>query len=302
VKKVSIILTTYNGGDSLEKTIPSILNQEGVNESFEIELIAIDDCSTDNTVEILQRFDLIFHQNEKNSGGPNAGRNVGLAHATGDYICIADQDDIWKKHKLKVLLPYLAKVPIVSSGYTVMDTSTHHEIERVSKHPDGSIYYPANNTFLTKLTKNYSGQQTYLGSLIYDKSLKNIQFEETFGVVDFDWVLRLFHNRDSIEVCDSLYIRHVDGQNLSLNTEYRKKDFYYSLMFIESYQEEYPKAVRLANLKIHGSRARFYYLTNNMKMARFYLSKSNWSLKTAIYYLTTFVGSNLVKKYFKVFG
>lgn len=80
-----------------------------------------------------------------------------------------------------------------------------------------------------------------------------------FGVVDFDWVLRLFNNNASIEVCDSLYTRFVDGQNLSLNENYRRKDFYYSLDFIENFQAEYPKEVKLAYKKIHGSRARYFY-------------------------------------------
>src|SRR5690606_14350417 len=99
-------------------------------------------------------------------------------------------------------------------------------------------------------------------------------FEENFGMVDYDWGLRLFHNNDSIEVCESLYFRHVEQKNLSLNETYRIKDFYFSLMFIEQYLHLYPKEVKIAYKRIHGSRARYYYLNNNMKLARFYLLRS----------------------------
>ncbi len=302
MKKVSVILTTYNGGNTLELVISSILNQASINQEFELELIVIDDCSTDNTVGVVGKFDIPLYTTTSTSGGPNKGRNIGLQKATGDYICIADQDDIWEKHKIISLLPYLEKVPIVTSGYTVIDRSTNKNIIRVNKNDKGHVYYAKNKTFLSRLTKSETGQHTYLGSIIYSKELKDILFEETFGMVDFDWVLRLFHRRDSIEVCKSLYIRYLDGQNLSLSNSFSTKDFYYSLMFIENYLDEYPESVRKGNLRLHGSRARYLYLNNNMRMARFYFLRSRWGLKTALYYLTSFTGSTLIKKKFNVFG
>jgi glycosyltransferase involved in cell wall biosynthesis len=302
MKKVSVILTTYNGEKTIENTIISILNQDSIDNAFKLELIVVDDCSTDNTPDILNKFDIILLNTSKNSGGPNKGRNIGLLNATGDYICIADQDDIWESHKIISLLPYLEKVPIVTSGFTLIDISTNKKIIRTNKHNEKSIYYEKNKTFISKLTKSIDGQQTYLGSIIFVRELKNVLFEETFGMIDFDWVLRLFHGKESIEVCDSLYTRIVDGQNLSLNKLYRKNDFYYSLMFIETYMDDYPKEVRTANLKIHGSRARYYYLIGEMKNARMYFLRSKITWKTVLYYITTFFGSSFVKKHFNIFG
>ena len=137
---------------------------------------------------------------------------------------------------------------------------------------------------------------------MFEASLKNILFEEIFGAVDYDWVLKLFHQRDSIEVSDVLYLRKVNGKNLSLNESYRKKDFYFSLMFIEEYRDLYPEEVKTASLKIFGTRARYYYLMDNMKLARFYFLRSQLNAKTLLYYLTSFAGSNLIKRNFNVFG
>ena len=302
MNKVSVILTSYNGEKTIEKTIHSILNQNGINDKFSIELISIDDCSTDRTNEILKEFDIIKLNTSKNSGGPNAGRNIGLKKATGEFICIADQDDIWDPNKLIKLLPYLQKAPIVTSGYKLYDTSQKKEFIRGNNHENGFIFYEKNETFIKRLTKSIDGQSTYLGSIIFHKSLKGILFEQEYGMVDFDWMVKLFHQQKSIEVCEPLYTRNVDGSNLSLNDSYREKDFNFSLNFIQEYSLSYPNEVKIAHKKIHGSRARYYYLIGNMKKARYYFLKSSLNLKTIAYYLTTFVGSKYVKKKFNVFG
>jgi len=132
--------------------------------------------------------------------------------------------------------------------------------------------------------------------------LNHILFEEVFGLIDYDWVLRIFYGRDSIEVCDSLYTRYVDGQNLSLDPFYRRVDYYYSLFFVERYMNEYPKEVKISMQRIHGSRARYFYLVGDMKNARAYFLRSQLNWKTVLYYFTTFIGSSFVKKHFNVFG
>jgi len=302
MKTVTVVVTTYNSEKTLGRILNSILNQKGLGEVFELEMIAVDDCSSDGTLKILEKYPVIIHSTGRNSGGPNKGRNIALKKATGDYICIADHDDEWKNKRLLTLLPYLDKVPIVSSGYTMIDQVNNRSVERVAHSGESFLFYPKNETFRARLTKSITGQNTYMGSLIYRKELKDILFEEHFGMVDFDWVLRLFKDRESIEVCDSLYIRHVDGKNLSLNSTYRMNDFNYSLQSIAVYENEFPKEVKIAWHRIHGSLARYYYLMGDMEKARFYFRLSGLSWKTIAYYLTTFAGSGYVKKKFNIFG
>lgn len=302
MKKVSVILTTYNSEKIVNRVINSILNQKGVDELFQLELIIVDDCSQDKTREILKNYNIEFLTTGKNSGGPNKGRNLGLKAATGDYICIADHDDEWVPEKIITKLPYLEKAPIVSSGYTLINSISGKTTERVSFSSQSYIYFDKNLTFLNKLKKSGKGQQTYLGSLIYSSNLKNILFEEVYGVLDYDWILKLFENNDSVEVCKSLYFRHVDGSNLSLNESYRLKDFNYSLAFINKYKKKYPREYSISFKRIHGSLARYYYLINNMNLARYYFRKSGFSLKTLAYYLTTYCCSEFVKRKFNVFG
>lgn len=304
-KKVTVIVTTYNSANCIQKTLNSILNQEGLGKDFDLELIVVDDCSTDKTVDILKKNNISFLSTDKNSGGPNKGRNIAIKASNGDYICIADHDDVWRKNKIFSQIPFLEKAPIVTSGFTLIDESKNKTIQRVNhskKNGETVLLFEKNSTFLSKLTKSLSGQNTYLGSIMYRKELKGILFEEKYGVVDFDWVLKLFHANASIEVCDSLYDRFVDGSNLSLNEDYRKKDYDYSLTFIEQYAKRYPKEVSIARQKINGSMARYYYLVDNMKEARRYFLKSGFKLKTVLYFFTTYIGAKYVKKKFNVFG
>jgi glycosyltransferase involved in cell wall biosynthesis len=95
----SVILTTYNRAHLLHKAIESVLSQ-----TFRSwELIVVDDGSTDNTRQLIERFDArikyIYQQNSERS----AARNNGIAHAQGQYICFLDSDDYYMDNHLETL-------------------------------------------------------------------------------------------------------------------------------------------------------------------------------------------------------
>jgi len=304
MRKVSVILTTYNSGESLGKVLDAIVGQQGAGTDYELELLVVDDCSTDGTRDILAAKGIAFLSTGKNSGGPNRGRNIGMKMATGDCIAIADHDDVWHSDKLASLLPHLHDAPIVTSGYTLIDTKTGRHTDRVGKGTGckDSMRFDANVTFRNRLIRSHGGQQAYLGSILFSSELKHVRFEEEYGMVDYDWMLGLFHMQPSIEVLRPLYTRYVDGSNLSLNADYREKDFLHSIETLKKYEKLYPQDVKLARKRIHGTRARYFYLMDRMPEARHYFVRSQWNLKTLLYYLTTFVGSDFVKRHFHIFG
>jgi len=82
-----------NSGNQLQEVIDSINNPEGKGELFELELLVVDDCSTDNTKDILFNNGVNIQKTSQNSGGPNHGRNLALKQCAGEFICIADLDD-----------------------------------------------------------------------------------------------------------------------------------------------------------------------------------------------------------------
>ena len=69
--KVSVILTTYNSEGSLQATLDSVSNQTGQGTDFDIELIVVDDCSTDSTTSILHQNAIEYRSTSYNTGGPN---------------------------------------------------------------------------------------------------------------------------------------------------------------------------------------------------------------------------------------
>lgn len=87
---VSIIIPTYNRSKYVGRAIASAQNQLYKN----IEIIVIDDGSTDNTAEIIQQFENV-HYYYKNNGRQASARNAGLKIAKGDFICTLDSDDYW---------------------------------------------------------------------------------------------------------------------------------------------------------------------------------------------------------------
>ena len=223
--------------------------------------------------------------------------------AKGSFICFCDHDDIWGKEKILKMLELSKLAPIISSGYTVNDLVNSRKFERVnSSSAKRYVEYPKNISFLSKLTKSNKGQNLYLGSIMIHKDLAKIKFEEEHGMADFDWILKILHNNSSVEVCESLYKRNIKKTNLSLDRRYRKNDFDITCRSIKSFYKDYPTEVSIGLKKTHGTYARYFYLINDMKMARLHFLKSQINLKTILYFITTFVGSRIVKKIFNVFG
>jgi glycosyltransferase involved in cell wall biosynthesis len=99
--KITIVIPTYNGENTIKRAIESVLNQSS---DIEKEILICDDCSTDDTVQIAKKLGCNVFVNDKNSGGPNKGRNIGIKNATGNLIAFLDQDDEWLPNKLEIQL------------------------------------------------------------------------------------------------------------------------------------------------------------------------------------------------------
>ena len=124
--KVSVIIPTYNVANYIEKCLECICNQTYKN----LEIIICDDCSKDNTVEIIKKYmeqdnRIIFMQNEKNLKS-GATRNRCIEKSTGDYILIQDADDYSKPDRVEKEVSFLEENPnfsFVGSGIYRFDQS-----------------------------------------------------------------------------------------------------------------------------------------------------------------------------------
>lgn len=104
---VSVIIPTYNRIDFLMEAIASVQEQR----YRPIELIVVDDGSTDGTTERLSGVCDVHVLQISHTGRPGAVRNTGIDAATGDYIAFLDSDDLWHRYKLTLQMEALAANP-----------------------------------------------------------------------------------------------------------------------------------------------------------------------------------------------
>jgi len=100
---VTVIIPLFNAQDYIAQTIESVISQTYQN----WELIIVDDCSTDNSIEIVKGYEtkdrrIKLIELKSNFGGPARPRNIGLDISNGEYLAFLDADDVWLKDKLQV--------------------------------------------------------------------------------------------------------------------------------------------------------------------------------------------------------
>lgn len=168
--KVSVIMPVYNGANFIEQAIESVLRQ-----SVDLELIVINDCSTDNTLDILKKYEgypnIAVVTNEKNLGVADS-RNKGVKLAKGQYVAFLDADDYWMDDKLNKQFALMEekKAVLSSTGRELMDedgTLTGKIIgikEEVSYNDllKGNVLNTSGVMVLTEIAKKYPMVQDHL--------------------------------------------------------------------------------------------------------------------------------------------
>ncbi len=120
---VSIAMATYNGAKYIEEQLQSIIHQTYNN----LEIVIVDDCSKDNTVEIVEQYQqeypfIRLYVNEQNSGVTKTFE-VAIQECSGEFIAISDQDDIWELNKIEILVNEIGEHDAVYSNSLLVDAS-----------------------------------------------------------------------------------------------------------------------------------------------------------------------------------
>lgn len=132
--RISIAMTTYNGADYLLEQLESLRTQSLMAD----EVIIVDDCSTDNTVELLNMYIQKYHLDNwvliKNSSNIGWRKNFrkALQETTGDIVFLCDQDDVWNKDKISLMVKEFHKSPsieLLASNYEILDFGRNDKIK-----------------------------------------------------------------------------------------------------------------------------------------------------------------------------
>lgn len=156
---VSIITPTFNSEKFIAQTITSVQNQTFTN----WELLIVDDCSTDETVKIIQNFNderIKLIQLQKNSGA-GVARQTALEAASGTHIAFLDADDLWLPQKLQRQLDFMAenRQPFTFSFYDWIDEDGKSLGKRIEA--------PRNLSYKQLFFCNYVGNLTGIYAVDY---------------------------------------------------------------------------------------------------------------------------------------
>lgn len=153
---VSIIIPTYNRARLLGRAIQSILNQTYPN----FEIIVVDDCSSDNTENVVRSFcdeRMRYIRHEKNKGAV-AARNTGIKAARGEYIAFQDSDDEWLSEKLEKQVRAFKFGPsdlgVVYTSFWLIDSG------RKTYFPSSDVKQTEGNLHQALLEANFIGTST----------------------------------------------------------------------------------------------------------------------------------------------
>lgn len=191
---VSIIMPSYNTADFIAETIRSVLSQTYEN----WELIIVDDCSTDNTDDIVAEFlsddRICYIKNEHNSGAA-VSRNRALREAKGKWIAFLDSDDLWESDKLRKQIAFME-----GNGFAFSYTD-YIEIDEESNPNGRSITGPK------RITKHGMYNYCWMGCLtvMYDaEKIGLIQIKDIKKNNDYAMWLKVCKKADCYLLDDSL--------------------------------------------------------------------------------------------------
>ena len=200
---ISVMMPTYNNAKYIVQAMESIYAQN----YDSIEIIVVDDGSTDNTKEILKQYKDIKYFYIEHKGIPFA-RNVALANSKGEYIAFCDADDYWLPNKINTQMQYFKEYSDCEIVFTKYENFFEEEKLKTNERA----------AYEKKAEENF---KQYLPSSIVKKSLfeKYGFFDENFQTgEDAEFITRL--KEANVNIChfiDSVfYKRRLHGNNTTL--------------------------------------------------------------------------------------
>ena len=244
---VSVIMPSFNTGEYIAASIESVLEQTYSN----WELLIVDDCSADNTTEVIGRYQdprIILLKNKTNSGAA-LSRNYALREAKGRWIAFLDSDDTWEPKKLEKQLRFMQE-----NGYAF--TFTDYRICL------NGVWMPYINTGPDVVNKRKMYDYCYFSTItvMYDRSVIGlIQIADMRKNNDYAMWLQAIEKSDAhrLPECLSYYIKHDDS--ITGGSKLRLVKWHYRLFRQALGKNPVTAAVLTANNLVHGVWKKLHY-------------------------------------------
>ena len=203
---LSVVIPCYNCAETVSETIYSIINQSLV---VDVEIICIDDCSTDRTSQVLESLRsetgiLSIYKTESRSGRPSIPRNIGIEKSSGEILMFMDADDVLPIDYLEKCLSYVTDKQFAGSLKHTFKSSV----------PPSDFYNDQRGkSFRVPKLMLYSKNMFSMSGLLVKRScLKNVKFENSY-LEDWRFLVRLRKNnvQGLLFICPRIFYRTHDN-------------------------------------------------------------------------------------------
>jgi glycosyltransferase involved in cell wall biosynthesis len=231
---ISIVIPCYNAESTLEKCLNSVLNQE----YRDLEIIIIDDGSTDGTSQIIESFkqkDSRIISCYQNNSGVSKARNLGISKAKGNYICFVDSDDWVETNYCSTLLSLLksenADISMVEALY---ENSKGENV--FNKREFGEFSFTKERAL--ELLLEDKELQSHPWAKLYKRELfQNISFPEKLQAFeDYYTIFKVFNNASKIVRSNDKLYHYIQFDNSLSHNLTPERGYHFFLAIMETYQ------------------------------------------------------------------
>lgn len=215
---VSIIMPSWNTARFIAESIQSVIAQTYRN----WELLIVDDCSTDNTDEIVSSFKderIKYFKNEKNSGAALT-RNRAMREAQGEWIAFLDSDDLWAPEKLEKQIRFMKE-----HGYTF----SYHEYVKIDEEDKPLNIYVSGPEMVTKRKMYNYGYPGCLTFMYSARAMGLIQIKDIKKNNDYAILLKLCKKADCYLLKENLAQYRIRKKSISHDKLSKKIKSHYDL-------------------------------------------------------------------------
>ena len=285
----SVIVPCYNVEHTVKATLESLNNQTVT----DFEVILVNDGSTDNTQELLEKFTFVQKKIivNKINNGLGAARNSGIKISTGKYIALLDADDLWMSRKLELQIPLFQKktVGLVYSNAIYFYTNGRKKkLYKYKTPPTGKVFKELLNKYFLCITT----------VIISKKALEsmNYWFDPNFSIIEeYDLFIRISYLWELSYYNDALAKYRIHDKNTTFLQWDKIKDE--KLRFLNNCYLQFPNFERDYKSQINNMlniiewfKASEYWLNRNYRQARqilypFILTDIKW----LAYYIISYI-------------
>ena len=215
---VSIIMPSWNTGRFIAESIQSVIDQTYT----KWELLIVDDCSTDNTDEVVASFHdnrIKYFKNEKNSGAALT-RNRALREAQGEWIAFLDSDDLWTPEKLEHQIEFMEK-----NHYSF----SYHEYVKIDEESQPLGIYVSGPEVVTKKKMYHYGYPGCLTFMYSTKAMGLIQIKDIKKNNDYAILLKLCKKDSCYLLKENLAMYRFRKKSISHDKLSKKLKSHYDL-------------------------------------------------------------------------